>query len=76
VEQLKLNADQLVMSACNEASAEKPGVEAPSALARAFFHAGARSLRPFGRTFAEGSAGPGQLSNGAMDFSVWSGHHY
>ncbi len=42
--QLKLNADWVVLSACNTASAEKPGAEALSGLARAFFYAGARSL--------------------------------
>jgi CHAT domain-containing protein/Tfp pilus assembly protein PilF len=41
---LKLNADWVVLSACNTAAAEKPGAEALSGLARAFFYAGARSL--------------------------------
>jgi CHAT domain-containing protein/tetratricopeptide (TPR) repeat protein len=44
VAQLRLNADWVVLSACNTASAEKPGAEALSGLARAFFYAGARSL--------------------------------
>lgn len=44
VAQLKLNADWVVLSACNTASAERPGAEALSGLARAFFYAGARSL--------------------------------
>ena len=44
VAQLKLDADWVVLSACNTASAEKPGAEALSGLARAFFYAGARSL--------------------------------
>jgi CHAT domain-containing protein/tetratricopeptide (TPR) repeat protein len=44
VAQLKLNADWVVLSACNTASAEKPGAEALSGLSRAFFYAGARSL--------------------------------
>jgi CHAT domain-containing protein len=44
VAQLKLNADWVVLSACNTASAQKPGAEALSGLARAFFYAGARSL--------------------------------
>jgi CHAT domain-containing protein len=44
VAQLKLNADWVVLSACNTAAAEKPGAEALSGLARAFFYAGARSL--------------------------------
>jgi CHAT domain-containing protein/tetratricopeptide (TPR) repeat protein len=42
VAQLKLNADWVVLSACNTAAAEKPG--ALSGLARAFFYAGGRSL--------------------------------
>jgi CHAT domain-containing protein len=33
-----------VLSACNTAAEEKPGAEALSGLARAFFYAGARSL--------------------------------
>lgn len=41
---LKLNADWVVLSACNTAAAEKPGAEALSGLARAFFYAGARAL--------------------------------
>ena len=44
VAQLKLNADWVVLSACNTASAQKPGAEALSGLASAFFYAGARSL--------------------------------
>jgi tetratricopeptide (TPR) repeat protein len=44
VAQLKLNADWVVLSACNTAAAQKPGAEALSGLARAFFYAGARSL--------------------------------
>jgi CHAT domain-containing protein len=44
VAQLKLNADWVVLSACNTAAAEKPGAEPLSGLARAFFYAGARSL--------------------------------
>jgi CHAT domain-containing protein len=42
--QLKLDADWVVLSACNTAAEEKPGAEALSGLARAFFYAGARSL--------------------------------
>jgi CHAT domain-containing protein len=41
---LKLNADWVVLSGCNTAAAGKPGAEALSGLARAFFYAGARSL--------------------------------
>jgi CHAT domain-containing protein/tetratricopeptide (TPR) repeat protein len=44
VAQLKLNADWVVLSACNTASGDKPGAEALSGLARAFFYAGGRSL--------------------------------
>lgn len=44
VAQLKLNADWVVMSACNTAAAGKPGADALSGLARAFFYAGAKSL--------------------------------
>lgn len=44
VAQLKLNADWVVLSACNTMAGDKPGAEAMSGLARAFFYAGARSL--------------------------------
>jgi CHAT domain-containing protein len=44
VTQLKLNADWVVLSACNTVAGDKPGAEALSGLARAFFYAGARSL--------------------------------
>jgi CHAT domain-containing protein/Flp pilus assembly protein TadD len=44
VAQLKLNADWVVLSACNTIAGGKPGAEALSGLARAFFYAGARSL--------------------------------
>jgi CHAT domain-containing protein/tetratricopeptide (TPR) repeat protein len=44
VAQLKLDADWAVLSACDTAAEEKPGAEALSGLARAFFYAGARSL--------------------------------
>jgi CHAT domain-containing protein len=44
VAQLKLNADFVVLSACNTIAGDKPGAEALSGLARAFFYAGARSL--------------------------------
>lgn len=44
-EDLKLNADWVVLAACNTAAADaKPGAEALSGLAKAFFHAGARTL--------------------------------
>lgn len=44
VAQLRLNADWVVLSACNTAAGESIEAEALSGLARAFFHAGARSL--------------------------------
>jgi CHAT domain-containing protein/tetratricopeptide (TPR) repeat protein len=44
IAQLKLNAEWVVLSACNTAAEDKPGAEALSGLARAFFYAGARSL--------------------------------
>jgi CHAT domain-containing protein/Tfp pilus assembly protein PilF len=46
IAQMKLDADWVVLSACNTAAGEsdKPGAEALSGLARAFFYAGARAL--------------------------------
>jgi TPR repeat protein/CHAT domain-containing protein len=44
VAQLKIDADWVVLSACNTAAGDKPGAEALSGLARAFFYAGGRSL--------------------------------
>jgi CHAT domain-containing protein len=44
VAQLRLNADWVVLAACNTASGDTPGAEALSGLARAFFYAGARAL--------------------------------
>jgi CHAT domain-containing protein/tetratricopeptide (TPR) repeat protein len=44
VARLKLNADWVVLSACNTVAGGKPGAEALSGLARAFFYAGARAL--------------------------------
>ncbi len=41
---LNLDADLIVLSACNSAAAEGAGAEAISGLGRAFFYAGARSL--------------------------------
>jgi CHAT domain-containing protein len=41
---LKLNADWVVLSACNTASGDGSGSEAVSGLGRAFFYAGARAL--------------------------------
>ena len=44
VAQLKLDADIVVLSACNTAAGDKPGAEALSGLARAFFYAGGEGL--------------------------------
>jgi CHAT domain-containing protein len=45
VPQLKLNADWVVLSACNTAAPDgSPGAEGLSGLAKAFFYAGARSV--------------------------------
>ena len=44
VAQLKLNADWVVLSACNTIAGDRPDAEALSGLARAFFYAGARAL--------------------------------
>ncbi len=41
---MNLNADWVVMSACNTAAGSADGAEALSGLARAFFYAGARAL--------------------------------
>jgi len=41
---LKLNADWVVLSACNTGSGEGAGAEAASGLGRAFFYAGTRAL--------------------------------
>jgi CHAT domain-containing protein len=44
IAQLKLDADWVVLSACNTAAEDQPGAEGLSRLARAFFYAGARAL--------------------------------
>ena len=44
IAQLKLDADWVILSACNTASGDKPGAEGLSGLAKAFFYAGARAL--------------------------------
>ncbi len=44
VASLRLDADWVVLSACNTASGAKPGAEALSGLTRSFLYAGARSL--------------------------------
>jgi len=41
---LKLNADWVVLSACNTGAAEGAGAEAVSGLGRAFFYAGSRAI--------------------------------
>jgi CHAT domain-containing protein/Tfp pilus assembly protein PilF len=41
---LKLNAEWVILSACNTAAGDRPGAEALSGLARAFFYAGTRAL--------------------------------
>ena len=44
VAQLKLDANWVILSACNTAAGDKPGAEGLSGLAKAFFYAGARAL--------------------------------
>ena len=45
VSRLKLNADFVILSACNTAASDgTPGAEGLSGLAKAFFYAGARSM--------------------------------
>ena len=44
IAELKLDADWAILSACNTAGAGRPGAEALSGLARAFFYAGARAV--------------------------------
>jgi CHAT domain-containing protein len=44
VAQIKLNADWVVLSACNTIAGDKPAAEALSGMARSFFYAGARAL--------------------------------
>jgi CHAT domain-containing protein/Flp pilus assembly protein TadD len=56
VAQLKLNADWVVLSACNTMAGETPGAEALSGLARAFFYAGTRALLVSHWTVASDSA--------------------
>ena len=41
---LNLNADWVILSACNTAAADQPGADGLSGLARSFFYAGARSM--------------------------------
>jgi CHAT domain-containing protein/Flp pilus assembly protein TadD len=56
VAQLKLDADWVVLSACNTVAGDKPGAEAMSGLARAFFYAGARALLVSHWSVASGAA--------------------
>ena len=44
IAELKLNADWVVLSACNTATSDSIGAEALSSLARSFLYAGARSI--------------------------------
>jgi CHAT domain-containing protein len=44
VAQLKLDADWVVLSACNTIAGDKSGAEVLSGLARSFFYAGARAI--------------------------------
>ncbi|UWU67299.1 CHAT domain-containing protein [Bradyrhizobium sp. NC92] len=44
VSTLKLNADLVVLSACNTIAGDRPGAEALTGLARAFFYAGAKAM--------------------------------
>jgi CHAT domain-containing protein len=44
VAQLKLNADWVVLSACNTAAGDTVGADGLSGLAKAFFYAGSRAL--------------------------------
>ena len=45
ISQLKLNADWVILSACNTAASDgTPGAEGFSGLTKSFFYAGARSL--------------------------------
>ncbi len=42
--QLNLNADWVILSACNTAASDAPGADGLSGLARAFFYAGAKAM--------------------------------
>ena len=67
VAQLKLNADWVVLSACNTMAGDTPGAEALSGLARAFFYAGSRALlvtpKPFEPLGAPALISPFGFSN-------------
>ncbi|MEI6130375.1 MAG: CHAT domain-containing protein, partial [Planctomycetota bacterium] len=66
VTQLKLNADWVVLSACNTMAGDKPGAEALSGLARAFFYAGTRALLV--SHWAVDSAAATRLTTSTFDF--------
>jgi len=53
---LRLNADWVVLSACNTASGDGAGAEAISGLGRAFFYAGSKALLVTGWPVETGSA--------------------
>ncbi len=65
VAQLNLDADWVVLSACNTAAGEKGDAEALSGLARAFFYAKARALLV--SHWAVGSEAAVKLSTGAFE---------
>lgn len=44
IAQMRLNADWVILSACNTGAGESAGAEALSGIARSFFYAGARTL--------------------------------
>jgi CHAT domain-containing protein len=62
---LKLDADWVVLSACNTAGAQGEDAEALSGMARAFFYAGARALLV--SHWAVGSEGAVKLTTRAFD---------
>ncbi len=66
VAQLKLNADWAVLSACNTVAGDRPGAEALSGLARAFFYAGTRALLVSHWRVASGAAT--RLTTSTFDF--------
>lgn len=65
VAQLQLDAEWVVLSACNTAAGETPGAEALSGLARGFFHAGARAMLV--SHWRVGSEAAAKLTTGTFD---------
>jgi CHAT domain-containing protein len=65
VAELKLNADWVVLSACNTIAGDSPGAEALSGLARAFFYAGATA--PLVTHWAVTSEAVTQLTTSTFD---------